>query len=330
MTRVLVALLASLAGLALVGWWMMIRMPGRTHAGPLPPLTPDEEALATRLAGHVRELAGAIGERNVWRHDRLQAASAYIQARLREMGYDVDVQAFEAVGRRVENIAAERRGAHAPETIVVIGAHYDSVTGSPGANDNATGVAAVLELARTFAARTPDLTLRFVAFANEEPPFFQTEEMGSLRYARRARSRGERIVAMVSVETIGAYSNEPGSQRYPLPLFGRLYPPTADFIAFVGNVGSRALVRRALARFRADTAFPSEGAAVPAWVPGVGWSDHWAFWQAGYPAIMITDTALFRYAPYHTMGDTPDRIDYPRMARVVAGLAEVVAELGSR
>lgn len=325
--RLLAIVVALVLGLGLAGWLTMIRLPGRSHAGAMPPLSEEERALRDRLARHVQVLAGGIGERNVWRLDRLREASGYVQDGFREHGYEVEVQAFDAMGRTVENVAAERRGGALSDEIVVVGAHYDSVAGSPGANDNATGVAALLELARAFATRSPARTVRFVAFANEEPPFFQTDDMGSLHYARRAKARGERVVAMLSIETIGAYSDEPGSQQYPLPLFGALYPDTADFITFVGNVGSRHLVRRAIGAFRAGTAFPSQGAAVPGGIPGVGWSDHWAFWQQGYPAIMVTDTALFRYGPYHTLGDLPAQVDYDRMSRVVAGLAAVVADL---
>jgi hypothetical protein len=326
--RIVLLLVIVLALLLLVVWAVMIRMPGRSHAGPLAPLTEEGRALRDRLAGHVQVLAGKIGERNVWRHDALAAASAWLQEEFRAQGYDVDVQSFEVDGRRVDNVAAERRGVERPDEVVVIGAHYDSVIGSPGANDNATGVAAIVELAREFATRAPARTVRFVGFVNEEPPFFRTADMGSLRYARRARDRGERIVAMLSIETIGAYADEPGSQRYPLPWFGAFYPTRANFITFVGDVGSRALVRRAIAVFRAHAPFPSEGGAVPGWVPGVGWSDHWAFWQHGYPAIMVTDTALFRYDPYHTVADTPDQVDYDRMTRVVKGLVHVTADLG--
>jgi hypothetical protein len=131
---------------------------------------------------------------------------------------------------------------------------------------------------------------------------------------------------MLSLETIGFFSDVAGSQRYPLP-FGLLYPRTGNFIAFVGNIASRALVRRSIAAFRQHTAFPSEGVAAPGWMTGIGWSDHWAFWQEGYPGVMVTDTALFRYAPYHTRADTPDQINYEHMARVVAGLARVVTAL---
>jgi hypothetical protein len=184
----------------------------------------------------------------------------------------------------------------------------------------------VLELARLLAGQQLARTVRFVAFVNEEAPFFQTDAMGSWVYARRSRARGEQIVAMLAIETIGFYSDVVGSQHYPFP-FGLLYPHTGNFIGFVGNIASRTLVHRSLAAFRQHTPFPSEGVAAPCWMTGIGWSDHWAFWQEGYPGVMVTDTALFRYAPYHTRADTPDRVNYERMARVVAGLARVVTAL---
>ena len=169
-------------------------------------------------------------------------------------------------------------------------------------------------------------TVRFVLFANEEPPFFQTADMGSLVYAKRCRQRGENIVAMLSVETIGYYSERPGSQQYPPPM-GLLYPSTGDFIGFVGNVKSRHLVRELVGSFRRHAQFPSEGAALPGSMTGVSWSDQWAFWQEGYPAVMVTDTAPFRYPYYHHPADTPDRLDYERMARVVDGLRAVLVDL---
>jgi hypothetical protein len=170
--------------------------------------------------------------------------------------------------------------------------------------------------------------VRFVFFVNEEPPFFMTSDMGSLRYARRCRDRGERIVAMLSLETMGCFSDEEGSQRYPFP-FSLLYPSRGNFIAFVGNLASRRLVRLAVGSFRRHASIPSEGAAAPGWITGIGWSDHWSFWKQGYPAVMVTDTALFRYEHYHTSLDTPDRVQYGQLARVVAGLEKVIVDLAS-
>jgi hypothetical protein len=172
----------------------------------------------------------------------------------------------------------------------------------------------------------PARTLRFVAFVNEEPPFFRTTLMGSRVYASGARKRNERITAMISLETMGYFTEARGSQSYP-PILSLFYPDRGNFIAFVSNLGSRSLLRRCIGTFRETTPFPSEGLAAPSLVPGVAWSDQWAFWKEGYPAIMLTDTAMYRNPHYHKANDLPDRLDYSRMARVVTGMGQVVAEL---
>lgn len=184
----------------------------------------------------------------------------------------------------------------------------------------------MLALARRFARLTADRTLRFVAFVNEEMPYAFTEKMGSRVYARRCRERGENVVAMFSLETIGYYSDTSGSQKYPAP-FGLLYPSTGNFIGFIGNTRSGNLVRQVVATFRQNEKFPSEGAAVPEFVAGVGLSDHSSFWQEGYPAVMVTDTAMFRYPHYHESEDTIDKVDFDRLARVVRGLEKVIEVL---
>jgi len=285
----------------------MTGMPGRSHAGPLPPLSGEARALALRLRLHVAALAAA--ERN----QDLETAARYIEAALARQGHQPQSQYFESGGRKVRNIEAGSGD-------IVVGAHYDSVPGSPGADDNASGVAVLLELA---AMRLP---VRFVAFANEEMPYFYSAEMGSFAYAKRARERGERIRAMFSLEMLGYYRDAAGSQRYPPPL-GLFYPDRADFIAFVGDLGARALVRTSIRKFRQSAAFPSEGVAAPGFVPGVTWSDHWSFRQHGYDAIMVTDTAFNRYPHYHLPTDTPDKLDYERMARVTLGLAAMLKDL---
>jgi Zn-dependent M28 family amino/carboxypeptidase len=321
--------LAILLGGVFWGGRCMFGMPGRSHEGPLPPLTREEAEIRHHLERHVRKLAGEIGERNLWRYEALEAAAGYIEGSLRGLGYTVGEQVFTASDRPVRNLEAGYQGNTLPEEIVVVGAHYDSVSGSPGANDNATGVAGLLEMARLLRLRPPERTVLFVAFVNEEPPFFQTGDMGSQAYARRARERSEQIVAMISVETIGYYADGEGTQRYP-PGLGSFFPDRANFISFVGNTASRKLVHRSIGSFRRHTRFPSEGIAAPAWIPGIGWSDQWAFWKEGFPAIMVTDTALFRYGAYHTVEDTPEKVDYERTARVVAGLSRVVSDLASR
>ena len=307
----------------------MFGMPGRSFHGPLPELTGDETELRGRLESHVQALAGDIGERNVATLDALARAEEYIRRAFNGSAYQVAEQTYDIPlepSLTVRNIEVEISGTATPGDIVIVGAHYDTVPGCAGANDNTTGMAAVLELARLLPARTMDRTVRLVAFVNEEPPFFQTDLMGSRVYARRCRERDENVVAMLSLETIGFYADEPGSQKYPFP-FSFFYPDTGNFVGFVGNLGSRSLTRRAIRAFRESTEFPSEGLAAPAWIPGIGWSDQWSFWREGYPGVMITDTAPFRYPHYHTPQDTPDRIDYDRFARVVMGASRVVEVL---
>lgn len=322
-TWVRLTVLVLIVGLGLS---FMIWMPGKSYRGPLPTLTGHEAELRDALRRDVQKLAGEIGERNLPRYGSLVAAADFLEASLSAAGYKVRRQSYTLLGRTCDNLEVEIAGTDRPGEIVIVGAHYDSIEGSPGANDNATGAAAVLALARSFSRQKTARTLRFVAFVNEEPPYYQSPAMGSIVYAKRAQARGENVVAMLSLETIGYYSDRKGSQSYPFP-FNLFYPSTGDFIAFVGNVSSHGLVRDAVASFRRVANFPSEGGAVPGFIIGVGWSDHWSFWQSGYPAIMVTDTALFRYPYYHTHEDTPDKVQYDRLARVVSGLEGVVADL---
>lgn len=312
--------------LALATYWSLA-MPGRTHAGPTPPSTPEEEALARELARHVSVLAERIGERHVREPVALAEAAAYVAAELERTGRRPAAQDFVAHGVSCRNVELELPGVERRDEIVVVGAHYDTAAGTPGANDNATGVAALLVLAERLARRPHPRTLRFVGFVNEEPPFFRSREMGSFVYAARSRQRGEALVAMLSLETLGYYADAPGSQRYPFPL-GLLYPSRGDFIAFVSDTGSRHVLHVAIGAFRGGTPFPSLGAALPANTE-VSYSDQWSFWEHGYPGVMVTDTALLRYPHYHEPTDTPDRVDFPRLARVVTGLDAVVSRLAS-
>ena len=311
----------------------LFSMPGEVYKGPLSPLTEAELALAEALEADVKTLATQIGERNVSRfhYDELIAAEKFLRKSLEDAGYKVERQEYEVramAGAEVANLIAEVAGGDKKDEIVVIGAHYDSVVGCPGANDNGSGTAATLALARTFAKKKPARTLRFVLFVNEEPPWFQTKDMGSLVYAKRCKERKENITAMLSLETIGYYSDEKGSQKFDsLPPLRLLYPDTGNFIAFVADVKSGPLAQQVVGKFRETTKFPAYGCALPDAIAGVGWSDHWSFWQMGYPGLMVTDTAPFRYPHYHAKEDTPDKIDFERTARVVAGLERVVADL---
>jgi hypothetical protein len=320
------AVLAGAGGVLAAGLWLfVIAMPGRSAPRQLRAATPREDSLRTSLETTVRHLA-SLGERSVRRRPALDSAASWIESRFLSLSYPVRRQGFVVDGQPVHNLVVEIPGATSREQVVVVGAHYDSAEGAPGADDNASGVAALLALAQRFAGRSPERTLRFVAFTTEEPPYFNTALMGSRIHADSAAASGERIVAMLSLETVGYFSEEPGSQKYPPPL-SFFYPEVGNFVAFVGNLSSRPLVRRAIRVFRSTASIPSEGAAVPAMVPGVSWSDHASFWRHGWQAIMITDTAPFRNPHYHLRSDTADRLDYGRMARLVAGLEAVIAAL---
>jgi hypothetical protein len=304
-----------------------MRMPGRTYTGTMQPLDNFQSRVRDHLREHVNVLAEQIGERNLQHYDKLEQAALYIRRVLEvTQGYKVQEDDYTVEGKTCRNLYATLDGTDKSKGIVVIGAHYDSVAGSPGANDNASGVAAVLELARILKDEAPAQSIMFAFFPNEEPPYFQTKDMGSLVLAREFAWKKLPITAMISVETIGYFSDQPGTQKYPGGI-ASFYPDTGNFIGFVSDLRSRALLHKALAEFRSSTHFPSEGATLPASVEGVGYSDHWSFWQAGYRAFMVTDTAPFRYPYYHTANDTPDKIDYDKMARIVVGLKHVAMKL---
>ena len=308
--------------------WRVTQMPLESYKRPLPPLSDEESQLATRLSAHVKYMSQTVGERSIPRLDSLRVATDYLCDVFRKAGYVPKVSTYSVGGHSVSNIEANLIGGDNETGIVIVGAHYDSIPGTVGADDNATGVAGTLELARMLRGGKLTRTVRFVLFVNEEPPYFQTSEMGSVVFARQLRRDRVPVSAMISLEMLGFYSDTPGSQKYPSGL-SVFYPSRGDFISFVGNEESRDLVRRSIRSFRASTNFPSEGIAAPANWPGVGWSDHWAFWQQQYPAIMITDTAMFRNPYYHTPRDTVEHIDFERMARVVGGVRQVVESLAN-
>jgi len=286
---VLVVLALAAAGYGALHY--MTAVPGKPHRGALPPLTPEEVALAASLKRHIATIAAR--EHNVAHYDELEKVARYLETTLASLGYAVGRQEFLTDGKPVRNIdvAIEPAGQRADPDVIVVGAHYDSVVGSPGANDNASGAAAVIELARLLRDldRVGAKRIRLALFVNEEPPYFRTEAMGSLHYARALARRNERVVAMYSLETIGFYSSEPGSQVYPTP-------------------------------------FELIGGVAPGFVPGIAWSDHWAFAEHGFPAVMITDTAPFRYPHYHRSSDTPDKVDAENVARVVKGIERVIRD----
>jgi Zn-dependent M28 family amino/carboxypeptidase len=312
-------------GVALVALavWFVTGTPGTSHRGPLPPLDPDSRRLADVLKKHV--VAVASEEHNVSHPEALERSARYIESALSGLGYAVSRQEFTTEGVKVRNLEVSKgSGAR----VVVIGAHYDSARDAIGADDNGSGVAALIELARYLKNVEPaqGLEVRLVFYVNEELPWFGTDDMGSLVHARSLASQGKNVVAMLSLETIAWYSESFDSQRYPFP-FSLFYPSKGNFVGFVSNLRSRGLMRRVVGRFRREVAFPSEGVAAPESIPGIGWSDQWAYWQFGWPALMVTDTAPFRYPHYHTLRDTPDKLGYGHLARVVKGLEGVLRDL---
>lgn len=319
--------LAAAAG-ALV--YVMGVMPGQSYDGRLPELNAEQQALSSRLQSHVEYLAGTIGERNTEQPGTLAKTVDYLQSELKTMQLPVlqhEYQGDDSV--TFTNLEVSFYGRSQPDEILVIGAHYDSAWPSPGADDNASGVAVLLELARRFADQRFDRTLRLVLFANEESPHYGTDSMGSKVYARRASERGDSIIGMFSLEMLGYYDDRPGSQDLPR-IVEPFYPNRGNFVAFVANLGSRALLRETIGHFRETARIPSYGIAAPVTlVPDIRRSDHAMFWPHGYDALMITDTAGFRNPHYHRHTDTPETLDYRRMALVTEALAATFADLAT-
>lgn len=328
------AVAAAAAGVGRLVYRTMFGMPGENWDGPLPPETcEDHDVIVADIDNTLDHLCERLGPRHV--HDAnayaaLDAARVWFVSELEDAGYDqVDEQVYVVGDRDVANISVEIEGTERPDEIVVVGAHYDTIPDCVGANDNGSGLATTLFLARCFADKPQPRTLRFVFFVNEEVPFFHTPRMGSYVYAERCSKDGDDIVAMLCPETLGYYSDEPGSQSYPAHLELAL-GNVGNFLAVVGDSSSSELVRDVVAGFRDGVKFPCEGAVLPRYVAGVGWSDHWSFWQFDYPAVMLTDTAPFRYPHYHTPEDTPDKVDVGKLARAIDGIRSAVVRIASQ
>lgn len=271
-----------------------------------------------RLEADVRALC-AFSPRDGFHPENLAQAAEWIRGEMEAADARVSEQPFEALGRPFRNVLA-RLGPGEGERLV-IGAHYDAFGEGPAADDNASGVAALLELARLMAGAPPPIPVELAAYAPEEPPFFRTGGMGSAVHAASLRSAGVKVRLMISLEMLGCFCDEPGSQRFPLPGMGLAYPHAGNFIAVVGRLGQRRAVRRLREAMRAAGTIPVESISAPVSLPGVDFSDHLSFWNEGYEAVMLTDTAFYRNPRYHTFGDTPDTLDYRRLAAAVDAIA---------
>lgn len=279
------------------------------------------ESIQSNLVATVKYLSEDVGQRSYLDIEKLNKAALYIEDKFLSYGCDVKRQPFPLQGNTYYNIIGEVKGTEATKSeILIIGAHYDTVIGTPGADDNASGIAVLLELARLTASKPLQRTVRFAAFSLEEPPLFRTKHMGSYAYAKSLKEEGINVYGMVSLEMVGYFCDRKGSQHYPLPLFKWFYPDRGDFIAFVGNISSRSFTKKLKSCFKAVSSLPVESLNTVSIVPGVDFSDHSSFWEFGYPAFMITDTAFYRNRNYHGPEDTAPTLDYERMAEFTKGL----------
>ena len=325
-----VRILASLVAfaLAVVGLaYMSTVMPGHSHSGPLPALDAPSLQRQERVRRDVTALADTIQDRSLRLPEHLEQAAQYVEREFRAAGYDVTYIPYTVRGVQVRNLVAEKRGTTRADEIVMVGAHYDSVERSLGADDNASGVAAMVEIAREIAKQPTARTVRFVAFVNEEPPWFRTDKMGSRVVAKAFRARGDNIVEAIVFDAIGYYCTG-DCQRYP-PLLDNFFPESGDFIAFVGRAQDWFRVRHAVGLFREAVAMPSEGLAAPRFVPGIDYSDHAEFWNVGYPGILVSDAPTYRNPNYHLSLDTVDTLDFDRLTRVTNGMVAVVRALAA-
>ncbi len=306
--------------------YKLVVIPGKQVLIPIEKQSDKLAELAKQLQHHVWVLSEDIGERHYELPESMEKTVSYIKQEFRNFGFNPQLQVFG--NQAFCNVITEITGTNKKNEIIIIGAHYDSVWLSPGADDNASGIAGLLEIAATLASNNYLRTIRFVAFANEEYPFSGTENMGSRIYARSVAEKNETIIGMFSLEMLGFYSDKAGSQKYPAGA-GWFYPDTANFIALIGNLYSRSLLVDAI-NYYSSVSVPVQGLVAPEFlVPDISRSDHASFWEIGYPAVMITDTANFRNINYHTVGDRIETLDFKRMAGVVSGLSIMIENLAN-
>ena len=273
-----------------------------------------------RLIEHVRYLSETLGDRSVYRPQALKSAEEYVSQNFGAMGYTPERQSFSYLGQEVANVMAGRREASG---YYILGAHFDTVAGTPGADDNASGVAVLLETARLASSLSPPLPWAFIGFTTEEPPAFATPSMGSRVYARRAKEQGETIYGMLCLEMVGYYRYEPNSQPLPFPLQYLGYPTTGNFIALVADRRSRPLLARLEQAIKSGCHLPVSAIAIPFEgyiLPESRLSDHANFWDQGYQAVMLTDTAFLRNPHYHGPGDVLANLDFDAMVELTLGL----------
>lgn len=271
-----------------------------------------------KLRGHVDTLAHTFHPRD-WHHpDNLDKAAEYIAGHFKAAGAAVEFQDFAVQDKRYRNVIG--RFGVGKGRKVVVGAHYDACGETPGADDNASGVAALIELAYLVGHEPPSSEVELVAYTLEEPPFFRTAMMGSAIHAKSIAPESSSIRGVIVLELVGYFSDEWGSQSYPIPMLRLMYPSRGNFIGVIGPWNQGAWVKTVKAGMQGATDLPVYSIRAPSVVPGVDFSDHLNYWPYGFNALMITDTAFYRNREYHLAGDTPDRLDYGRMAKVAVAV----------
>jgi hypothetical protein len=317
-----VILLVLLAvGLMMIAGWAIVTEPVMRveRAATVPGVDP------ARLEDHVKVISQEYSPRDFEHVENLDRTASYIRDQFAAAGAVIAGQPYQVDGRTYRNVI----GSFGPETEerLVVGAHYDAAGPHPAADDNASGVAGLIELARLCGQTQLSMRVDLVAYTLEEPPFFRSQNMGSARHARLLKANGVKVRAMLSLEMIGYFSDEAGTQSFPNPIMRPFYPSRGNFIAVVGNLGGLRLVRQVKKAMSSASELEVYSINAPGLVPGIDFSDQLNYWNAGYPAVMITDTAFYRNKAYHTEHDTPDRLDYRRMAMVVQGVFQAVQQL---
>lgn len=306
--------------LTLIGLWFQVTQP-------IIPMdnTNVVRADPARLRNHVESISQTFYPRHEAHPENLARLAAYIKHALEQTAPHVTQHTYQVNGHPYHNIYASF-GPDTPARII-IGAHYDTVPNTPGANDNASGIAGLIELAYLLKNTELPMRVELAAYTLEEPPHFRTPQMGSAQHVKRLQQENARVRIMFALEMIGYFTDAPHSQHYPLPLLQLFYPDKGNFIAVVGQFLEGSDVRIIKRAMRKASPLPVHSLNAPGWVPGVDFSDHVSFWNADLPAVMITDTAFYRYDGYHSPTDTADRLDYERMAMVVQGVYGAVLAL---
>jgi hypothetical protein len=327
--RIFVLILVVVLALLGFSYWYMMCCEGEWDDMPLEASMQNELGVIEReLWDIVSYFADTLGQRNPPHYEALTAARDWITAIWESQGYEVKTQSFLVEGKECTNLEIEIPGRSVPSEIVILSAQYDTWPDAPGANNNGSGMAVLLKLSEMLKSHQPDRTLRLVAFTTQEPPYTNTEAMGSLRYAQRCRERDEDIRVEISMDAIGIYKHEPGTQKIPFP-FSLFYPSRGNFLAFIADLKTRPYVVETTRGFKKGSSFPIEAASVPGWVKGASWSDHGSFWQYGYAGMQITDTGTYRALSHTTSEDTIEKIDFTALARITIGMYCSILELTS-